>query len=72
LFREISLVDNRPTIGLFPPKQKQRVPLLTAYEMDKQELSVDDVRRVLETLPRSVFVVDEFDRAAKENIQGVY
>jgi hypothetical protein len=67
LFRDITLVDNRPAVGLAPTsKDKSKVvPLLQAYGLDG-ELSVDDVRRVLANISGSVFVIDEFDRAAKE------
>jgi hypothetical protein len=64
LFRDITLVDNRPTVGLVATS-KGRVPLLVAYGLSGV-LGVDDVRRILSTIPGSVFIVDEFDRTAKE------
>lgn len=64
LFRDITLIDNRPTVGLVSTS-KGRVPLLEAYGLGNP-LGVDDVRRVLSTIPGSVFIVDEFDRTPKE------
>jgi hypothetical protein len=64
LFHDITLADNRPTLGLKPkPAAKGRIPLLQAYGLGGP-LSVDDVRRVLSNIPGSVFIIDEFDRAA--------
>jgi hypothetical protein len=64
LFRELSLVNDRPTIGL-RPNARARIPLLEAYGLN-MPLSVDDVRRVLTNIPGSVFIIDEFDRASNE------
>lgn len=64
LFGEVSMIDNRPTIGL-RPNTRERIHLLDAYGL-QQPLSVDDVRRILATIPGSVFIVDEFDRASDE------
>ncbi len=63
LFRDLSWVDNKPQAGLVP-LSKGRVPLLEALGLTGA-LTVDDVRRILETLSGSVFIIDEFDRAAK-------
>lgn len=60
LFKDISLIDDRPVAG-FLPGQKGRVSILEAYGLGS-ELSVDDVRRILANIPESVFIVDEFDR----------
>ena len=66
LFRDISLLDKRLVLGLKPePTNKGRIPILQAYGLQKP-LGVDDVRRVLSNIPRSVFIIDEFDRAAGE------
>ena len=62
LFRDISLLDDRPVAG-FQPGQKGRVSLLEAYGL-VQPITVDDVRRVLTNIPASVFIIDEFDRVA--------
>jgi Cdc6-like AAA superfamily ATPase len=64
LFRELSIVDNRPTVGL-RSNARGRIPLLEAYGL-QEPLSVDDVRRVLANVPGSVFIIDEFDRATSE------
>jgi len=60
LLRELSLTDDRPTLGL-RPIARGRIPLLEAYGLE-EPLSVDDVRRVLANIPGSVFIIDEFDR----------
>ncbi len=60
LFKDITLIDDRPVAGFFPG-QKGRVSLLEAYGLDSN-LSVDDIRRVISNIPNSVFIVDEFDR----------
>jgi hypothetical protein len=60
LFRDITLVDDRPTTGFFPIK-KGRASIVEAYELT-EPLTVDDVRRVISNMPDSVFVIDEFDR----------
>lgn len=64
LFRELSFAANKTTVGL-KPIAKGRIPLMKAYEL-QSPLSVDDVRRVLANMTGSVFIIDEFDRAAKE------
>lgn len=64
LFDEITWNDARPSIGLIPNGQKPQ-PLREAFGL-LDTLSVDDVRRTLVRLPGSVFIVDEFDRAAEE------
>jgi len=64
LLGEVSMIDNRPTIGL-RPNSRERIQLLDAYRL-QQPLSIDDVRRVLATIPGSVFIIDEFDRASDE------
>jgi len=60
LFRDISLVDDKPVAG-FHPGRKGRVSLADAYNLESP-ISVDDVRRILSNIPASVFIVDEFDR----------
>ena len=65
LFKDLTLKDNRPTIGLIPTTREARISLETAYGLGEQ-ISVDDVRRILLTTPGAVFIIDEFDRAAQE------
>lgn len=60
LFRDITMLDNRPVAG-FIPGPGGRVSLLDAYGF-QTVVSVDDVRRVLANISASVFIVDEFDR----------
>jgi hypothetical protein len=64
LFRDITLLNDRPSVGLVATTAG-RVPLLRAYGLEGP-IGVDDVRRVLATIPGSVFVIDEFDRAPTE------
>jgi hypothetical protein len=64
LFDEIIWNDSRPSIGLIPNGQKPK--LLREVFGLSDTLSVDDVRRTLARLPGSVFVIDEFDRAAEK------
>lgn len=61
VFDEITWEEGRPTIGFNPAVQSRVVRLRDAFGLPS-ELSVDDVRRTLSFLPRSVFVIDEFDR----------
>jgi Cdc6-like AAA superfamily ATPase len=67
LFREITWQDNKPFIGLIP-SQKPAKTLVDAFSLEGK-LTVDMVRRVLVSLPRSVFIIDEFDRAASATSQ---
>jgi len=67
LFRDITLLDNKPVAG-FLPGQKERVSLLQAYGLE-HPVSVDDVRRVLANIPNSVFIVDEFDRVPPDTVK---
>ncbi len=67
LFREIIWQDNKPTIGLLPSK-KMPQSLLDAFSLQGR-LTIDNVRRMLTALPTSVFIIDEFDRAAKTTSQ---
>jgi Cdc6-like AAA superfamily ATPase len=64
LLSELTWEGNRPIIG-FQPSPRQRVSLQEAFGLPDL-LSVDDVRRTLSVLVGSVFIVDEFDRAALE------
>lgn len=61
LFVDITWEDARPTIGL-NQRQRDRVYLSEAFNLPDQ-LSIEDVRRALISLPESVFIIDEFDRA---------
>ena len=64
LFLDLSWADNRPTIGIIP-STKERVSLVEAFGLS-EPLTVNDVRRVLTNIPGAVFIIDEFDRAAKK------
>lgn len=63
LFQDLSYANNKTSIGL-KVGSKGRIPLLQALGL-QTPLRVDDIRRVLATLPGSIFIVDEFDRAPK-------
>jgi hypothetical protein len=63
LFKELTWADNRATAGLLPAARKGRRSVRDAFGLS-DEISVDDVRRVLSSIPGGVFIVDEYDRAA--------
>jgi Cdc6-like AAA superfamily ATPase len=63
LFADITWHDDRPAVGL-TPHARRRTSLSEAFCLP-QTLQIDDVRRTLASLPGSVFIIDEFDRAAK-------
>lgn len=63
LFGEISIVENRPVIGINAQGDSRQVTLKTAFRLSS-EPSIDDVRRTASALKRSVFIFDEFDRGS--------
>ncbi len=63
---EISWAENAPTIGFVPVIGAKRMTIRQVSGIDVDEISIDDVRRVLSILPGSVFVIDEFDRLHKK------
>lgn len=65
LFKDVTWQGDRPAVGLLPNRRQQRTTIREAFSLDK-DLSVDDVRKVLVNMPGAVFIVDEFDRAARE------
>jgi hypothetical protein len=64
LFAEITWQDNKPSIGLLPAA-KPPLPFREAMGL-QGNLTVDLVRRALSVLPGSLFIVDEFDRTARD------
>jgi Cdc6-like AAA superfamily ATPase len=64
LFQDLSYANNKTAIGL-KVGSKGRVPLIQALGL-QTPLRVDDIRRVLATMPGAIFIVDEFDRAPKD------
>ena len=64
LLSEITWGDDRPAAGLLPTKRSGRT-LREAFRLP-DVLGIDDVRRILSGLVGSVFIIDEFDRAAKD------
>lgn len=65
-FDEIYWYENSPSIGFRPMPGRQVTTLRQAYGLGDQ-LSIEDVRRTLSTLPGSVFVIDEFDRLPRKH-----
>jgi Cdc6-like AAA superfamily ATPase len=63
MFTDITWRDNRPAVGLVP-YSRNRKSLAEAFGLPGI-LQIDDVRRTLASLPGSVFIIDEFDRAAQ-------
>lgn len=63
VFEEVSWVENKPVMGLLPSTEQKRVTMKSAFGM-KDKPSIDEVRRVLAAVPRSVFIFDEFDRGS--------
>lgn len=64
LLEDLTWADNRPGIGLLPA-QREEVRLRDAFGFG-ETLTVDNARKVVTKLTRSVFIVDEFDRVATE------
>jgi len=62
-FDEITWEDESATVGFKARPQVQRVTLTQAFGIPKVP-GIDDVRRVLSALRRSVFIFDEFDRGS--------
>lgn len=61
---EIFWIQNKPSIGLQPAPQEERITLRKAFAIG-DEIDIDTVRRCLMNLPGSVFIFDEFDRLLK-------
>lgn len=63
VFDEVAWSENKPVMGLRPSAEYQRVTLKDAFKIS-DEPSIDEVRRTLAAIPRSVVIFDEFDRGA--------
>jgi Cdc6-like AAA superfamily ATPase len=63
LFDEVSWIEDKPVMGLAPAPSKVRMTLRQAFQID-DDPSIDDVRRTLMALPRSIVIFDEFDRGS--------
>jgi Cdc6-like AAA superfamily ATPase len=63
LFRDIVWQDERPAFGLSRKPSGDATTIREAFGLPEQ-LAADDVRHVLSFMKRSVFIIDEFDRAA--------
>lgn len=61
VFEGITWHEDAPSIGFKPVPGVSLVTLRDAFALGPS-LTIEDVRRVLSTLPDSVFVIDEFDR----------
>lgn len=63
---EVSIAEERPVLGFGrAPSQEDTVRLRDAWGLT-DPLRIDDVRRVLRSLPGSVFIFDEFDRTQRD------
>jgi Cdc6-like AAA superfamily ATPase len=60
-FDEVYWHENKPTIGFGADTTRKRVSLRSALSVSDSP-SIDEVRRTLAILKRSVFIFDEFDR----------
>lgn len=67
ILSEISWRDNKATAGLVPGHRV--APILETFDLAERDLSPDDVRRVVTHIPGSLFVIDEYDRVARETAQ---
>jgi Cdc6-like AAA superfamily ATPase len=65
VFEEITLVENKPMVGMNPNSVTTSQTLKEAFSISDQP-TIDDVRRTLGLLPRSVVIFDEFDRGSAE------
>lgn len=65
IFHEVSWQQDKPTMGFVPQPGFKRVTLSEAFSLSN-EPSIDDVRRVLTSIPGSVFIFDEFDRGSQQ------
>jgi len=63
VFDEVSWFENKPMIGLVPQQTTNHVSLRTAFKISDTP-TIDEVRRALGAIPRSVFIFDEFDRGS--------
>jgi Cdc6-like AAA superfamily ATPase len=62
LFGQITWRDNRPVYGMVQGT-KNPLTIRKAFELG-DTLTVDEVRKVVSLIPNSVYIIDEFDRAA--------
>jgi hypothetical protein len=65
VFEEVAWFENKPVVGLSPQSITSRMTLKATFHISDSP-SIDEVRRILATLPRSVIIFDEFDRGADE------
>ena len=65
VFEEVSWFEKKPMIGLIPDMTDTRMTLKQAFAIS-DEPTIDEVRRTLGALPRSVIIFDEFDRGNAE------
>ncbi len=63
IFQEISWKEDKPVLGFMPDAATKRVTLTDAFKISDQP-TIDEVRRVLSAMTRSVFIFDEFDRGS--------
>jgi hypothetical protein len=59
----LSWANNKPALGLVPARKGPASVSVREYFGLGDDLSIDQVRRVLSLIPGAVYIVDEFDRA---------
>lgn len=69
LLDQIAWNEDVPSIGFKPTQGKRRITLREAFGLG-DNLVISDVRGILEQLPGSVFIIDEFDRIATEHVKN--
>jgi len=65
VFEEVSWVEDKPMLGMNPNLISTRTTLKDAFRLSDKP-NIDEVRRTLGALPRSVVIFDEFDRGSAE------
>jgi hypothetical protein len=63
VFEEVSFVEDQPVIGIAARPESRRITLKEALKVS-DDPSIDQVRRVVSGITRSVFIFDEFDRGS--------
>lgn len=63
VFDEVSWVENKPAVGLSQASVASRTTLRTAFNIS-DDPTIDEVRRALGLLKKSVIIFDEFDRGS--------
>ncbi len=64
IFGEISWTEDRPAFGLSNTPGSEAITVTQAFNL-RDQITPDDVRKVVSHMPGAVFIVDEFDSAAE-------